>query len=212
MSPRCLLLLLSPLLLAALALGLREARRSAPLEDPSPGEAQALPGTPAFVLALPLQGRWDVIESESSLRLTVAEGAESATGEAASLRGSLALEQDGRLSDLDIEARLSSAAALALVRADSEGHLALRAASGRSLPGAVPGSHTASLEAWLAFDGRRRAVPLRAAWMPCGPGRLRLQLEAGWDGDAGGDDDTLCTLLGGRRTSALALDLVLARS
>jgi len=212
MIPRAVLITLSPLALASLALLAHEVRRGAPAPAPQPGLGTPIAPPPAFLLALSTAGRWRVVGDDSRLELRETARGGIRAAQALRVSGELVLEDGGLLADLDLEAQLDPAGARALLGAGSEGELTLRASAASGLASVVTGVRLAEPSAWLALDGLRRQLPLRATWMPCGPGLLRLQLEAGWGGDVGGDDDLVCSLVEGKRRSTLALDLVLARS
>jgi len=212
MSARSVLLALSPWLVASLALLARQAAQPAAAGPTVAGVGTPLPDPPALLAALPTAGRWTMLAGESSLRLVERRGSALHVGLAVQLAGDLELDPDGRLADLDVEATLEPGAARELLGTLGEGRLTLRGTATPSIPAAVPGARAAQPRAWLTLDGRRRPLVLRAAWMPCGPARLRVQLEAGWEGGVRGDGDAPWELLTGARHSTLALDLVLARS
>jgi len=213
MKVPALLTALAPLLVASLALGLREALRTAPGAAPAAGVGEPLPDPPALLAALPTAGAWRVVGGESRLGLRDGRGpqGDEPLG-AAELRGDVTLGPDGQLADLDVEALLDPKRAHALLGPIGEGRIALRTVAAPSVPGVVPASRWARPEAWLSIDGRRRNLNLRAAWMPIGPGRLRLALEAAWEGDVHGELGALDRMLGDAPRSTLALDLVLTRS
>jgi hypothetical protein len=204
------LLPLAPLLLATSALIARECLRNGAQARAAPAEVRPMLPPPA--LFAPAQGTWSIVSQGSALELTERAGAASATASSREVRGELELDPAGDLARLDVDVTLDETQARELLGAPRAVALRLHAEPVISSPSIVPGVRQAEARARLELDGSARDVALRAFWMPLGPARLRLQLEARWEGDARGEPHLLDVFAQGGRRSTLALDLALARS
>ncbi len=207
MSGRSKLFLLAPLALASASLALREVRRSTPPAPPAPGPIETL-AAPPILLALSCAGTWSVVAQDSAVQLAHDDLHTSR----ARVGGHVSIGADGELHRLDLSAELDADQVRAAFGGEGAGALELRAEPARSVAAGVPGVRRADLHAQLRLGGLRREIELRAYWIPCGPGRLRLQLAASWDDQAASLSGLFAAFADGPQRSTLALDLALARS
>jgi hypothetical protein len=207
MSERSKLFLLAPLALASASLALRESRRCTPPAPPAPGPIETLT-PPPLLLALSCAGTWSVVAQESAAQLAQ----DDLHTDRARVEGTVSIGADGELHRLDLSAELDADQMRAAFGAEGGGALELRAEPARSVAAGIPGVRRADLHAQLRLGGLRREIQLRAYWIPCGPGRLRLQLAASWDDTAASMSGLFAAFAAGPPRSTLALDLALARS
>jgi hypothetical protein len=208
LSDRSKLFLLAPLALASASLALLESRRTVHPAPSAHGPIETL-APPAILLAFSSAGNWEVVAQDSALQLAQ----DDLQADRARVRGSVSIDSDGDLARLDLSAQLEPGDARRLLGSEARGGtLELHAEPARSVAAAVPGVRRADLHAQVQLGALRREIQLRAYWIPCGPGRLRLQLAGGWEERAASMSGLLATFATSPQRSTLALDLALARS